>query len=84
MTKSKLTTTIGVATYEYRRIKFIQASAWWATDLTLRGKQIDPVDFNVTMMDDCIDEEKLGYEDGEKNSYIEKPNQLSHRKWISW
>ena len=36
-TKSKLTTTRGGSSYGDQKIKFLQALAWWATDLTLRG-----------------------------------------------
>ena len=45
----------------------LQALAWWATDLTLRGKHVVLADFDVTMMADFIDEEKLDYEDGKKD-----------------
>ena len=39
-TKSKLTTTRGVASYGEQKIKCLQVLAWWATNLTLRGRQI--------------------------------------------
>ena len=35
-------------------------------------------------MADCIDETKLDYEDGKKDPYINKPDELSHSKWLAW
>ena len=35
-------------------------------------------------MSDCIDEEKLDYEDGEKDPETEKPDNFSHSKWLAW
>ena len=58
-TKSKLKTTRGGSSYGDLKIKYIQALAWWATDLTFRGKHIDPSDFYDTIMVDFIDREKL-------------------------
>ena len=37
-TNSKLTTTRGGYSYGDRKIKCLQALAWWATNLTLRGE----------------------------------------------
>ena len=54
-TKSKLKTTRGGASYEYRKTKCLQTLAWWATNLTLRGKQIVLADFDATMAEYCID-----------------------------
>ena len=71
-TKSKLTTTRGGDSYGDRKIKCLQALSWWATDLTLRGKQIFLAEFDATMMIYCIDEEKLDYEGGKKDPYINK------------
>ena len=82
-TKSKLITTRGGSSYGDQKIKCIQALAWWATDLNLRGKQIVLADFDSTMMTDCIYEEKLGCEDRKKDLYINKPYRFSHRKWVA-
>ena len=41
------------------KIKFLQTLAWWVIDLTLRGKHIVLDEFYATMMEYCIDEEKL-------------------------
>ena len=65
-TKSTLTTNRGGASYGDRKIKCLQALAWWDTNLTLRSKQIVLADFDATMMVDCIDEAKLDYKDGKK------------------
>ena len=67
-----------------KKIKCIQALAWWSTDLTLRGKHIVLADFDATMMGDYIDEANLDYEDGKKGPYIEKPDKFSHNKWVAW
>ena len=55
------------------------------------GHQFDPqvkhfvlACFDSTMMADCIDDAKLEYEDGNKDPDIEKPDEFSHRKWVSW
>ena len=52
--KSELTTARGGAFYGDQKIKCLQALAWWATNLTLRGKQIVLSDFDTNMMVDCI------------------------------
>ena len=49
-----------------------------------RGKHIVLAEFYATLMVDCIDESKLDYEDGNKYPDTEKPDNLSHRKWVSW
>ena len=81
-TKSKLTTTRGGAYYGDQKIKCLQALAWWATNLTLRGKHIFLANFDATIVADFIDEDKLGYEGGEKDPDIKKPDKLSHSKWV--
>ena len=58
--------------------------SWWATDLTLRGKQIVLADFDTTMMAYFIDEAKLEYKDGKKDPCIEKPDNFSHKKCVDW
>ena len=58
-TKSNLKTTRGGASYGDQKIKCLQVLAWWATDFTVRGKQILLADFDDTMMAYCIDEAKL-------------------------
>ena len=68
--KSKLPTTRGGAPYVDRKIMCIQFLAWWDTDLTIRGENIDLSDLNVTMMVYCIDEAKLDYKDGNKDPDI--------------
>ena len=57
--------------------------SWWSTNLILRGKHIVLADFDTTMMSYCIDEAKLDYKDGNKDPDIEKPDNFSHRKWVS-
>ena len=82
--KSKLTTTRGGASYGDQKIKFLQVLPWWATNLTLRVKQIILADFDATTMVDCIYEAKLDYKDMKKDPDIKKPDKFSHIKWVSW
>ena len=58
--------------------------AWWDTNLTIRGKHIDLADFDDTMMEDCIDENKIDYEDGKKDPDTKKPDKFSHSTCIAW
>ena len=83
-TKSKFTAIIGGDSYGDPKTKFLQSLAWWDTDLTLRGKHIFLSDFDATMMSDCIYEAKLEYEDGKKDTDIDKPDKFSHSIWVSW
>ena len=83
-TKSKLTTTREGASYVDKKIKWLQALLWRATDLALRGKHIVLDDFDATMMAYCIDEDILDYKDGKKDPDINKPDKLSHSGWLSW
>ena len=83
-TKSNLTTTRGGNSYGDQIIKFLQALAWWATYLILSGKQIFLADFYDTMMEDCIYEAKLYYEDGKKDQDIQKTNKFLHSKCVAW
>ena len=51
--------------------------------MILSGKHIVLADFDATMMTDCIYKAKLDYEDGKKDPYINKPDELSHSKWLA-
>ena len=52
--------------------------------MTLRGEHIVLANFDATMVADCIDEEKLDYEDGKKDLDIKKHDKFSHIKWVAW
>ena len=52
--------------------------------MSLRGKHMVLADFDANMMADCIYEKKLDYENGKKEPDIEKYDQLSYSKWVSW
>ena len=41
-------------------------------------------DFYATMMAYFIDEAKLDCEDGNKDPDINKPDKVSHIKWVAW
>ena len=36
------------------------------------------------MTEVCIDEENLDHKNGKKDPDINKPDNLSHRKWVAW
>ena len=78
-----MTTTRGGDYYGDQKNKCLQALALWATNLTLRGKQVFLADFDATIMVDFKYEEKLDYEDGKKDPDIKKPDKLSHSKWVA-
>ena len=83
-TKYKLTITRGEVPYGDRNIKCVQKLAWWDKKLTLGETHIELSEFNATMMADFIDEANFDYEDGKKDSDIDKPDNISHRKWLVW
>ena len=58
-TKSKLKTTRGRYYYGDLKINCLQALAWWAIYLTLRGKHIFLAEFDSTMMAYCMCSLKL-------------------------
>ena len=84
MTKYQLTITRGGAPYGDRNIKCVQQLVWWDTNLTLSETHIELSDFNATMMADFIYEAKFDFEDGKKDPDIDKPDHISHRKWLVW
>ena len=45
----------GGVSHRHRKIKCLQALAWWVTDLTLRGKIIDLNKFNTDILAYAID-----------------------------
>ena len=58
--KSKLKITRGVASYGDQKIKCIQSLAWWATELIIRGNQIELSDFDATMTSILYRSSKIG------------------------
>ena len=83
--KSKIPASRGGVSYGDRKIKCLQALAWWVTDLTLRGKIIDLNNFKTDIIDDAIEEYRIGFEDTRdgKGDLI-KPKEFSHEKWTQW
>ena len=79
-----MTVTRGGVPYGDLNIKCVQDLAWWDTNLTLSETQIELSEFNATMMADFIDEENFNYKDGKKDPDIDKPDNISHRKWLVW
>ena len=53
--------------------------------MTLRGKIIDLNNFNTDILDNYIEESRLGFEDTRdgKGGMI-KPKEFSHEKWTQW
>ena len=80
--KSKIPASRGGVSYGDRKIKFLQALAWWVTDLTLWGKIIDLNNFKTDIISDAIDKSRLEFEytrDGKGR--LSKPKEFSHEHW---
>ena len=82
--KTKLLANRGGVTYGDRRIKCLQGLAWWATDLTLRGHNINLDDFDNEAMIASVEDAALEYEESSKKSDTEKPEKFSHSDWTVW
>ena len=53
----------GSISFEYRKIKCLQALDWWVTNLTLQGKNIDLNNYKSDFMSNMIEEYQLNFED---------------------
>ena len=83
--KGKLALNRGGATYGDRKMKNLQALAWWCTDCHLRGLDLDIADgFDIDVMHDAVEESKLDRDELSKSSALEKPGKFSHEKWTTW
>ena len=68
--------------YGDRRIKWLQALAWWLIDLTLRGNIIDLNNFKTDILSDSIEESRIDFKDTrDVKGELENPKELSHEKW---
>ena len=71
--------------YGDRKIKCLQALAWWVTDLTLQGKIIDLNKFKTDILADAIEESRLDFEDTrDGKGELIKNKEFSHEKWTQW
>ena len=59
--KSKILVSQGGVSYGHRKIKCLQALAWWVADLTLQGKIIDINNFNTDILTEAIEESRLDF-----------------------
>ena len=83
--KSNIPASRGGVSDGYRKIKFLQALAWWVTDLTLRGKIIDLNNFKTDILSDGIEESWIDFEDTrDGKGGLSKPKGSSHEKWAQW
>ena len=57
--KSNISTSHGGMSYGERKIKCLQALAWWLTDLALRGKIIDINNFKANILAGAIEEFRI-------------------------
>ena len=83
--KSKLALNRGGCTYGDRKIKCVQALAYWCTNAHLQGKPLDIAnDFDDDALDEAIIESELDYDDSKKDAVLDKPGKFSHEKWQEW
>ena len=73
--KSKIPTIRGGVSYGDRKIKCIQALAWWVKDLTLQGN----------ILSDAIKVSLIDFEDTRYGKGgLSKPKDFSHENWTQW
>ena len=80
--KSNIHVSHGGVSYGDSKINFLQALAWWVTDLTLWGKIIDLNNFKTDIISGAIDKSQLEFEytrDGKGR--LSKPKEFSHEHW---
>lgn len=81
----KLSTQRGGVNYGDRRIRNLQALAWWCTDRYLHGLDMDIVaHFDADALEESTEESKLDYEKSKKDSDLDKPSKFSPDKWVEW
>ena len=72
----------GGVSYGDRKIKFLQALAWWVKDLTLRGNIIHINNFKTDIIAHAISESRIYFEDTRYGKgELSKPKDFSHEKW---
>ena len=49
----------GGISFGYIKINFLQALAWWVTDLTLQGKNVDLNNFKSDALSNVIEDSQL-------------------------
>lgn len=74
----------GGRTFQENRVRILQGIAWFVTDCTRRGKQVDVNDYK-----DNPEEYKLcaetDYQEGEHDAPpVSKPEKFSYKTWIEW
>ena len=57
--KSNILVSRGGIYFGYIKINFLQALAWWVTDLTLQGKNVDLNNFKRDALSNVIEDSKL-------------------------
>ena len=83
--KSKMPVNRGGCTYGDRKIKCIQGIAYWCTNASLTGDQLDIVNkFDDDALDESIIESELDYNETKKDAVLDKPDKFSHEKWQEW
>ena len=80
--KAKIPASRGGVSYGGRKIKCLQALAWWVTDFTLRGKIINLNNFKNDILTDAIEESRIDFEDKrDGKEELRKTKDFSHEKW---
>ena len=68
--------------YVDRKIKWLQALAWWVTDLTVQDKIIDLNNFKTDIFAYAIEDSRVHFEDtGYGKGELSNPKYFSHEKW---
>ena len=83
--KAKISARRGGLSYGDRKIRFLQALAWWVTYLTLRGKSIDINNFKTDIISDDIEESWLNFEyTRDVKGELSKTKYSPHEKLTQW
>ena len=83
--KAKLPINRGGCTYGDRKIKCIQALAYWCTEAHLKGETLDiGAGYDDDAQDEAIIDSELDYNESQKDAVLDKPGKFSHEKWQEW
>ena len=77
--KYKMILSRGGKSFRDRKIKCLQALAWWATNMILQGKKIDLNHFKSDVMYEAIEEFRLKLENNRNSKWdCIKPKKFPH------
>jgi len=82
--KAKLAINRGGCTWGDRKIKCLQALAYWCTEQHLKGEPLDAILYDDYMQDESIVDSEVNYNESKKDKALDKPGKFSHDKWQEW